>query len=522
MKPRSITRSSAHPGAIWTLLLALAIPGPPITSAQPATATPPPGPAEKTPAKKPPSESDRRKSLELESKVIAAFSEGRFPDAEKLLREQLTLQPDNFVVFYNLACALTAQGDTTEGMDFLVKSIESGFDDLQTLKRDPSLTSLRGREQYKQIIENWPALLDARRYANIQSVKEFFSGSYSVQTDDRLRIVIVSAVNERSLDVAREELRLLGEWAGREIFPGMLDDPLAVNDPWVVVVLPTREDFVKWIVSRHGADAITGMSSIGGEYDHDTKLLIAQDLGSSLRHEFFHVLHWRSCMRLAQRHPIWIQEGLCSLVEDYTLAPDGSVRPQTSWRSNIVKRLERVGQLKGLEELCKMNSNQFMAGRVLASYARARTAFLFLSDRGKLGSWYKTYTESFADDPSGLQAWERTLGMPIKQVDLTMRGWVRQLDMVPEQITSGMASLGVEVESGGADGLQVTGIVDGRRIGGPFLNGDVITDIDGRSTRDIAELVRVLGGYKPGDKVQVGIRRGKRFKTEPITLVAKR
>jgi tetratricopeptide (TPR) repeat protein len=482
-----------------------------------------PAKSEKQPRKQTQQEADeiQRRARELEGKAVGAFSEKRFADAEKFLREQLELQPDNYVVMYNLACARTAQGDLAEGMEFLVKSIEAGFDDVRQLERDPSIAPLRSNPEYARIIKAWPEVLKARRDANIESVQDFLKGKYEVLHDERLRLVYVSAVNEHSLKKAREEIALLGEWASKEIFPGLLENPEALRDPWVIVILPTREDFVKWMVSRHGPGAVSGMSSIGGEYDHDTKILVAQDLGSSLRHEFFHVLHWRSCMRLGQRHPIWIQEGLCSIVEDYEREGD-TIRPVSSWRSNIVKRLERTGNLRGLEDLCKQNPAQFMASRVLAMYARARNAFLYLADLGLLSKWYQNYTDDFHADPTGLRTWERTLEKPIKQIDLDMRGWVRRMEMVPEQIKSGMASLGVEVESGEGDGLRVTGLLeDHLRRGGPLMPGDIILDIDGRATRDIAELVRVLGTYEPGAQVTVGVRRRSGVKTVEMMLVAK-
>ncbi|HLO41580.1 MAG TPA: PDZ domain-containing protein [Phycisphaerales bacterium] len=464
----------------------------------------------------------RRRAMKLEAEAVKAFLEKRFEDAEKALREQLELQPDNYVILYNLACARSALGDAKEGIDFLVRSVEGGFDDVRQLERDPSLALLRADPQYKKMITVWPEVLKARRDANVESVREFFRGRYEVLEDERLRLVYVSAVNEHSLTRAREEISKIGEWASREIFPGMLENPQAQLDPWVVVVLPTREDFVRWIVSRHGPDAVTGMSSIGGEYDHDTKILVAQDLGSSLRHEFFHVLHWRSCMRLGQRHPIWIQEGLCSIVEDYE--PRGAdIQPVSSWRTNIVKRIERSGGYRGLEDLCNLDANKFMGTRVLAMYARARAAFLYLSELGMLGRWYQNYVDDYHTDPSGLKTWERTLEKPVKQIDLDMRGWIRRMEMVPEQIKSGMASLGVEVEAADGDGLRVAGLLeDHLRRGGPLIPGDIIVDIDGRATRDIAELVRVLGTYQPGTKVNVGVRRRSGVRTIEITLVAKK
>ena len=50
---------------------------------------------------------------------------------------------------------------------------------------------------------------------------------------------------------------------------------------------------------------------------------------------------------------------------------------------------------------------------------------------------------------------------------------------------------------------------------------DIITAIDGKPVRDIAELVRVLGGYVPGQPVELTYRRGKIQGTTTITLVPK-
>lgn len=467
---------------------------------------------------------NRARAMDLEHRAIAAFSDGRLSEAESLLREQLTLQPGHFVATYNLACVRTVAGDHDEGMRLLMQAIEAGFDDLRTLRRDPSIAPLCQRDEFREIADRWSDVLDARRDANVESVRDYFSGDYDVRRDDRLRLVYVTAVRPSSADAAREEIARLGEWANREVFPGLLDPPESALDPWVVVVLPTPDDFRRWIASRHGPAAGAGMSAIGGEYDHDMKILVARDLGSSLRHEFFHVLHWRSCLRLGQRHAMWVQEGLGAMVEDYDSVPgpDGGIVLRHSWRTNIVKRLERAGRLPGLSDLCSTSPDGFMAMRVLASYARARSAFLYLAHHGRIREWYGHYTAGFDRDPTGRTAWEATFGSSMAAIDRDYRAWVRSLEMVPEEIRPGMASLGVEVESGESDGLRITRVVDPRRGGdGRLRLGDVITDIDGRPTRDMAELVRVLSSYSPGDRVTVGLRRSTRARTETVTLVAK-
>jgi hypothetical protein len=46
-----------------------------------------------------------------------------------------------------------------------------------------------------------------------------------------------------------------------------------------------------------------------------------------------------------------------------------------------------------------------------------------------------------------------------------------------------------------------------------------VTSIDHRTTRDLAELVRVLSTLKAGDVVTVGYRRGQTYGEETVELV---
>jgi hypothetical protein len=245
------------------------------------------------------------------------------------------------------------------------------------------------------------------------------------------------------------------------------------------------------------------------------------DLGSTLRHEFFHVLHWRDMTRRGQMHPIWIMEGLCSLVEDYDIDKEGHLHPTPSWRSNIVKRLERLGKLEPIETLAKRSPQEFSGNRPLANYAEARTVFLYLYSIGKLKDWYVEYTGHYREDPTGVKAIETVLGKPMKDINKDYHTWVRNLDMVPEEIKPGMASLGIEIDAGNGEGPVVRGI-DRSGPNRPDLHlNDVVTSIDHRATRDLAELVRVLSEYKPGDVVEVAYRRGKLYGTTKVTLVAR-
>ncbi len=444
---------------------------------------------------------------ELNQRAMTAFSRRDYMAAEHVLREMLRLEDSNFVTWYNLACALSLQDKGAEAADALVEAVEHGFCDIGQLQRDPDLSAARAHPAYKQIVDNWSAILKAQGEANLEIARKLYGPSYHYETDDTLRLAYASAFDVGSFTQARTEIEKLAAWAIDTIFPDLAEDGPHGPDPWVVVILPTREDFLKWAVSKYGGDAISGFRMIGGEYSHDSKRLISIDLGGTLRHEFLHVLHWRSATRLGQSHPVWIQEGLCSLVEDYDVVAGGGIRPMPSWRTNMARRLARGTNFIDLQELATMPRERFTGRNPLANYALARTFFLYLSDRGKLGAWYKNYTESYAHDPTGVMAIETTFGQSVGEVSREWRAWVRTLPEVAEPERPGAAVLGFEVEAETGEGLRIMQTPRAAARNAGLRRGDIITAINGRPTRDINELHRVLADYNPGDTVEVAYRR---------------
>jgi len=465
---------------------------------------------------------DQTELQRLEREAGTAYAAGDFARYEQLVRREISLLPSGFVPRYNLACALSLQGKHDEAMAALVEAIERGFVDQRTLATDPSLEPLRSRPDFKAMMGNWPRVLERHRDAVVAAAREQFNPGYAEARDERLRLTYLSAFDERGFAQARAEVSRLADWAEISVFPDLFDVARAPTDPWVLVVIPNRKDFLAWAVANFGPAALSTSSAIGGSYSHDQKRLVTQDLGSGLRHEFFHVLHWRDNARRGITHAIWVQEGLCSLVEDYDAAPDGTLTPTVSWRTNIAKRLEKAGLLMPIEKFCALTRPQFMAARPLAMYAQGRALFLFLYQQGKLKEWYTAYNETFAQDPTGIEAWKRTFPISLADLNRDYRAWLRELPAVPEEIAPGKASLGFEVEAGAGDGPVIVEVIASRRDKTSLMRGDVITALDHRSTRDLAELVRVLSDYSPGATVEVSYRRGTRHASTSLTLVAKR
>ncbi|MCH8507362.1 MAG: PDZ domain-containing protein [Phycisphaerales bacterium] len=290
-----------------------------------------------------------------------------------------------------------------------------------------------------------------------------------------------------------------------------------------MVILPDRAEFARWAISAFGPGVRETLSTVGGAYDHNRRSLVAQDLGATLRHELVHVLHWRDMSRLGQHHAAWIQEGLASLVEDYDLTDDsrtnGSLTPVPSWRTNIVKRLRNARRLTPLEELAETSMARLTTNRPLAQYAQSRAVMLFLLDRGKLTEFYRTYTETFDDDPTGLTALRDTLGHESQgDLEQAYQRWIDSLPMVAETGSDLPATLGVEVQNGDGTGVRVSALPIGARQRTGLSVGSFITAINDRPTRDLHELIRVLADYAPGDTVTVSHRRGRLHHTNEITL----
>lgn len=459
-----------------------------------------------------------RLASEAQARAFEAIGRGDLEAAEAALREQIKHDPGDFVPRYNLACVLAQRGSLDEAAMSLIGAVERGFSDRWQLTRDPHLASLRSHESYLLLVNNWDQILEAAAEARFEQLRREYGPAYAYERDPSLRINIASGFDAESTRRAHEEIRLLTAWAIETIFPELADPPMSAADPWVSVILPTERDFLAWAIVEYGPSAALGdMNRIGGAYSHDRKQLVSMDLGGTFRHEFLHVLHHRSATRMGQAHPIWIQEGLCALVEDYDMV-GGVLTPTASWRTNSVKRLERGGGLQSIGDLARMPRGRFTATRPLANYAHARAVFLFLSQRGQLGAWYAHYSRNWSIDASGVRSLESVLGMEIDAVDAEFRRWLRALEEVPETVSAGGASIGLEIDPGRGEGPIITRVIaPGARAAG-LRPQDVITAIDGRPTRDFHELARVLGSYTPGRTVVIDYRRRREHGQATVTL----
>ena len=464
----------------------------------------------------------RMTAAQIEAAGIEAVEAGDLDRAEAYFKAHAEQDPATFTPWYNLAAVASLRGDLEAAQQRLTQALARGFSDIRVLRADPHMEALRATKLFEDLNTRWPEILAARRTADLAAAQQLVPRNAETRTLDRWKIELVSAHDATATDQAEAELAQLCAWLTEYVFTNLSPEDAFEEDPWAMVILPDRAEFARWAITAFGPGVRDSLSTVGGAYDHNRRSLVAQDLGATLRHELVHVLHWRDMSRLGQNHAAWIQEGLASLVEDYDLTDEtrsGSLTPVPSWRTNIVKRLRNARRLTPLEELAGTSMTRLTASRPLAQYAQSRAVMLFLLDHGKLTEFYRTYTDTFDDDPTGLTTLRTTLGHESQgDLEQAYQRWIDSLPMVAETGSDLPATLGVEVQNGDGTGVRVSHLPIGARQRTGLSIGSFITAIDGRPTRDLHELIRVLADYLPGDTVTVSHRRGRLHHTNEITL----
>ena len=283
----------------------------------------------------------------------------------------------------------------------------------------------------------------------------------------------------------------------------------APPDYYVLVAVPTPGD----------AQRIIRDVSIGGIYEHGRRRLVARDIGSMLRHEFTHVMHYGHMSRLNQPHALWVQEGIASLYESYELGDDGDIVFLANNRHNIIHSMVRFGRDFDWGEMFALSSQQFMQ-RASRSYPQVRSIFRWLAEEGKLVDFYDMYVATFNEDETGVTAFETLFNAPLDEIQNQWRDWVRQQPRRDEVVRTGDASLGIRFNPGSRnDGVLISEIIaNGAAEAGSLRAGDIIVAIDDQPTRSHTELVEIIAARSVGERVRVRFRRGTDYDVAFLTL----
>ena len=78
---------------------------------------------------------------------------GRFPEGLQVDERLASLEPQNSLVFYNLACSYSLTGQFDRAAAALEKALSLGYRDFAWLAKDPDLKNLRAQPAYRDLKE---------------------------------------------------------------------------------------------------------------------------------------------------------------------------------------------------------------------------------------------------------------------------------------------------------------------------------------------------------------------------------
>ncbi len=445
------------------------------------------------------------KPIALENQVYDAFVRGEYEEAVALIKQHLKGSPNDYDMLYNLACAYSLMKQYDDAATSLLRAFNAGFNDFEHLRNDPDMQGLRDHPTYKKILEEADKVsARASRNALEQWKQAYGSDKYRYESDAKRRLNYAVALDEQSFPKLRGMLEREADQLTRTLF----DDQAPSYD--ILIAIPTPADSDQFF---------NGQDDLGGMYQHAMRRLVARDIGGSLRHEFFHALHFAHMERIRQRHPLWLQEGLACLYEDYEIDGSGDIRFLPNDRQLIVKSRARSGRLIKWSVLFKMNAESFMA-QAQRNYPQARSVFEFVADQGKLAEWYHAYVKTYSEDPTSAKALEEVFGLPLESIEKRWRKWVMEQPTIDLQIGEGDAALGIGSDDNiSNDGVLITEIMPGSTASRAGLRrNDVIVSIDGQATPTVLDLRKIIAAKDVGDQVEITVRRRGEYLSIRATL----
>ena len=77
----------------------------------------------------------------------------RYPEAVSMMDRAIKIDPSDRVVHYNMACAYAIMGETDQALDYLEKMTKTGVKNMDWVKNDGDLDSLRDHPRFKKFME---------------------------------------------------------------------------------------------------------------------------------------------------------------------------------------------------------------------------------------------------------------------------------------------------------------------------------------------------------------------------------
>jgi hypothetical protein len=191
--------------------------------------------------------------------------------------------------------------------------------------------------------------------------------------------------------------------------------------PVAVYLFSSTAAYERYCVRRFGSAC--GQSF--GLYRPETReIVLDASLGlTTLTHELVHPIVQADFPEA----PAWINEGLGALFENPVFPRPGEIHGKTNWRhARLARALASKGERSEvtLEALFAMDDAQFRGKDADLHYAMAREACQWLDERGELWPFYGAWRSDVAQDPTGEQAFQRTLGKTPAEASPEWVRWV--------------------------------------------------------------------------------------------------
>ena len=458
-----------------------------------------------------PEDDRQRQARELRHRGDQAMSSGQFDTADASYRLALQLDSRQTHAAVGLGRINAQRGQLQDAVSWLRRAVEGGMIEFDRLGRDPLLSPLQGFGPFNALLaerEVWLERMAARR---VDALKSQLGEQYRCHVDRQHRLIIATGQND---DFLQGVIRKLSQYAAAQWTHMFRYRPEA----WITVVLPTRADFRRFVPDPR----------IGGFYHPGRRLLVAQDVGYPLMHEFTHALHFADLDARQVEQNIWFLEGVATLFENATISatdatdPEGpgdpvvpddadlppGPRPLTNSRMAMAQYLLSRDELVPWSGFLAMDAAAYMA-RAPEHYAQSRAMVMWMWEQGKLREFHERYCATATTDPTGAAALEQVFpGEPQDLLEARWLAWLAALPIPKADHPAGELWLGVMLRRDD-DGMRVVGMrADGPAAQCGLQPDDVIREMAGQPTLSHEHLLAVLAGHRTGDTVTVAVRRG--------------
>ncbi len=165
----------------------------------------------------------------------------------------------------------------------------------------------------------------------------------------------------------------------------------------------------------------------GVYYHGDRRIVMNIGPGSgTLTHELVHPIVAADFPRA----PEWINEGIASLFERPRFPAPGQIRGIKNWRYPRLARALRSRNerdLASLERLIGMSDEEFRGAGEDLHYSMARYVCQWLDEQKLLWPFYRTWRDSYEDDPTGVKTFIAVVGKTPGEAHAAWARWVKEL-----------------------------------------------------------------------------------------------